>query len=348
MTKINLTVQELCNVVEGVTSLDPSILIKNISSIESAQQSDVAVLFDPEELSVFAPLSLEKIKACGAGAILASKEVVPNKNYIIVKDPVQALEKIAQFIETCKQKNLTNIHESAVVGEFAVVEDDVIVGPNAVICDDAKIGRGARIGAQVYIGRGATVGCNAIIHPGAKILDRCVVGDHSIIHAGAVIGSDGFGYRVMKTGLRKVAHVGIVRIGKHVEIGANTAIDRSEFDETVIGDGVKIDNCVHIAHNVKISPCSAILAHTAIAGSVEIGTGCQIGGQVAIKDHVKIGDGAKIVSKSAVMRDVAPKAIVCGIPSMPFSQWKRMMIVLTKLPEYVKMFKKKRKKWWWF
>jgi UDP-3-O-[3-hydroxymyristoyl] glucosamine N-acyltransferase len=150
----------------------------------------------------------------------------------------------------------------------------------------------------------------------------------------------------MQAGLRKVPHVGIVRIGKHVEIGANTTIDRSEFGETVVGDGVKIDNCVHIAHNVKIGPGSAILAHTGVAGSVEIGTGCQIGGQVAIKDHIKIGDGAKIVSKSAVMRDVAPKAVVCGIPSMPFSQWKRVMVVLARLPEYVKAFKKKKKPWW--
>ena len=348
MTKINLTIRELCGMVEGVTSLNHSTLVKNIASIELAQKNDVAVLFDPEELSVFSPLSLEKVKSSTAGVIIASKKIVPDKNYIIVKDPVLALEKIARFIETRKEKNISKIHETAVIGEFAVVEDEVTVGPYTVICDDAKIGFGARIGGQVYIGKGATVGCNAFIHPGAKILDRCIIGDNSIIHSGAVIGSDGFGYRVMRAGLRKVPHVGIVRIGKHVEIGANTTIDRSEFGETVVCDGVKIDNCVHIAHNVKIGPGSAILAHTGIAGSVEIGIGCQIGGQVAIRDHLKIGDGAKIVSKSAVMRNVGPKEVVCGIPSMPFAQWKRVVVVLAKLPDYVKAFKKKKKRWWWF
>jgi len=332
MTQINLTIRELCKMVEGACSLDPSFLVKKISSLESAQEHDVAVLFDPEQSSVFAPVSLEKIKACKAGVILASKPVVTDKPYIIVKDPLRALAKIEQFIDT--KKSVSSgirppavgfnpksdlIRASAVIGEFSVIEDDVTVGAQTVIEDDAKIGRGAKIGAQVFIGKGARIGCNTIIHPGAKILARCLVGDDSIIHSGVVIGSDGFGYRVMKAGLKKIPHIGIVRIGHGVEIGANSTIDRSEFEETVIGDGTKIDNSVHVAHNVKIGPHCALLAHTAIAGSVVIGTGCQIGGQVAIKDHLKIGNGVKIVSKSAVMRDVSDGATVCGIPSMPIS-----------------------------
>ncbi|MCK4517978.1 UDP-3-O-(3-hydroxymyristoyl)glucosamine N-acyltransferase [Candidatus Babeliales bacterium] len=231
------------------------------------------------------------------------------------------------------------------ISQWAIVEDNVSIGAGAVIEDDAKIGYGATIGANVFVGQGAVVGCGVVLHPGVKILERSVVGDNTIIHSGAVIGSDGFGYRVMKTGLRKITHIGIVIIGKSVEIGANTTIDRAEFDQTVIGDGVKLDNQVHIAHNVKIGPHTAILAQTGIAGSTIIGAGCQIGGQVAIKDHLTIGNEVKIVSKSAVMKNLKDGEIVCGIPSMPFSQWKRMMVALARLPELLK--KNRTRKTFW-
>jgi UDP-3-O-[3-hydroxymyristoyl] glucosamine N-acyltransferase len=327
-------------VVEGSTSLDHSFLIKGISSLEVAKENDLVFLFDPEETSVFEPTSKEKIKKSNAGIIVASKPVVEGKHYLIVKDPLEALRKIEFFIKNRKNKQGPTIADTAVIGQFAVIEDDVDIGACTVVEDDAKIGCGTRIGAQVFVGRESQIGCNVVIHPGVKILERSIIGDGSIIHSGVVIGSDGFGYRVMGTGLKKVSHVGVVRIGKSVEIGANSTIDRSVFDETVIEDGVKIDNSVHIAHNVKIGRGTAILAHTAIAGSVSIGVGCQIGGQVAIKDHIKIGDFAKIVSKSAVMKNILEGEVVCGVPSMPFSQWKRTVIILQKLPEFIGPLKK--------
>lgn len=338
MRSLNLTVKEICSVVEGTTSLDPLFLVKNIGSLEHAKNSDLAFIFDPEHNSVFAPVSLKKIEQSSAGVLLASKPVVHGKPYVIVKDPLVALQKLAALVEN-KNKKDHGVHESAFVGTFAVLEDGVEVGPKAVILDDAKIGRGTRIGASSFIGKKCQIGCNVLIHPGVRILDGCIIGDNTIVHSGAVIGSDGFGYRIMKEGLRKIPHVGIVRIGKHVEIGANVCIDRADFDETVVGDGVKLDNGIHIAHNVQIGPATAILAQTGIAGSVRIGMGCQIGGQVAIKDHVSIGNGAKIVSKSAVMRDVKDGEVVCGIPSMPFSKWKRVMVAMAKMPDYLKEFK---------
>lgn len=356
MELLNITVKEICDLVEGQLSLHSSdkvdsadrsdILLESklqkICSLENAKGADIAVVFDPEDNSVFSPLSIDKVKQCGAGLILASKVVAPEKNYILVKDPLGAMEKLIAFVEKREESTGKNIkiHPSAFVDESATLGDDVLVGPNAVVMGGAQIGQGTEVNASAFVGRQCKVGVGVKIYPGAKILDYCTIGDHSIIHSGAVIGSDGFGYRVMKQGLRKVPHVGIVRVGKHVEIGANTCIDRAEFDETVIGDGVKIDNLVHIAHNVKVGPCSAILAHTGIAGSAVIGAGCQIGGQVAIKDHITIGNRAKIVSKSGVMKSLGDGEVVCGIPSIPFSQWKRMTIAAIKLPEYLRDFKK--------
>jgi len=344
MTELNLTIKELCDVVEGKCSLDPSFLVRNILSLENAAEGDLAVVFDPEDNSVFTQLSSEKIKQSKAGVLLASGQVVSGKEYVFVADPLVALEKLASFVKTRKQANAL-IHPNSYVSEWAIVEDNVSIGAGAVIEDDVKIGYGATIGANVFVGQGAVVGCGVVLHPGVKILDRSIVGENTIIHSGAVIGSDGFGYRVMKTGLRKITHIGIVIIGKSVEIGANTTIDRAEFDQTVIGDGVKLDNQVHIAHNVKIGPHTAILAQTGIAGSTIVGAGCQIGGQVAIKDHLTIGNEVKIVSKSAVMKNLKDGEVVCGIPSMPFSQWKRMMVALMKLPELIKK-NKERKSFW--
>ena len=352
MTELNLTIKELCDVVEGKCSLDPSFLVRNILSLERATESDLAVVFDPEDNSVFTQLSSEKVKQSKAGVLLASGQVVSGKEYVFVADPLVALEKLAQFVSRRRGDSSSPLVPSDLQGksyrgisQWAIIEDNVSIGSGVVIEADAKIGYGAKIGAQVFIGQGAQVGCDVILHPGAKILERSVVGDNTIIHSGAVIGSDGFGYRVMKTGLRKISHIGIVIIGKLVEIGANTTIDRAEFDQTVIGDGVKLDNQVHIAHNVKIGPHTAILAQTGIAGSTIIGAGCQIGGQVAIKDHLTIGNEVKIVSKSAVMKNLKDGEVVCGIPSMPFSQWKRMMVVLMRLPELLK--KNKLRKTFW-
>lgn len=343
MRALNLTVKELCDVVEGATALDHGYLIKHIAALETAQKTDLAVLFDPEDASVFLPLTKEKVEKSEAGLIMASKAVVPGKNYLLVQDPLGALGKLAAFIDQRKTKGKRGVSDLASVGEFAVIEDDVEVGPYAVIEDDAKVGKGATIGAQAFVGKNTQIGCGVKVCPGARILEGSVVGDYSIIHTGVVIGSDGFGYRVMKQGLRKIPHIGIVKIGKQVEIGANTCIDRAEFEETVVGDGVKIDNNVHIAHNVHVGQGTAILAQTGIAGSARIGVGCQIGGQVAIRDHITIGDYAKIVSKSAVMRDVKSGETICGIPAVSFSDWKRTMVVLSKLPEMFKGFKEMQK-----
>jgi len=351
--QLNITIGKIKKIIEGECSLDDSFLVKNIASLESAQECDVAVLFDRGDRSVFGTVAAEKIKNSNAGLFLAKNEVVAGKNYFITQDPLGAYHKILAFLQS-QQQNVKNlIDQTAVVSEKAIFQDGVSIEPYAVIQDGAQIGKNSFIGAHAYIGKNVTLGNNVKIYPGARVLDRCIVGDHSIIHSGAVVGSDGFGYSVTKTGLRKIPQVGIVRIGAYVEIGANSCIDRATFDQTVIGNGVKIDNFVHISHNVHVGDHTAILAQTIVAGSVKIGIGCQIGGHVAIKDNLTIGNGAKIVSKSAVMRNVEDGKVMCGVPSVPFSDWKRMSVILYKLPDIFKEFKKiktfleKRRKGFW-
>ena len=327
--KIESSLKQVSTLVKGEVSLDQPFFVKNLASLESAGPDDVAVILDRGDASSFAAVDKEKIANCKAGAILARTAVVPGKQYMFVDDPLHALVQLTQFSKQKQgESERGDISPHALIDPQAHMGKGVTVGPFAVIGKGARVGDYAVIGAGSVIEAHATVGDSTLVHPRVTIASHCHVGAHSILHSGTVIGSDGFGYQATKEGLRKVPQVGSVHVGNHVELGANCAIDRATFDATVIGDGCKFDNLVHIAHNVTVGASTAILAQTGVAGGAKIGTGCQIGGQVAIKDHVTIGDGAKIVSKSAVMRDVAPGETVCGQPAMDFRQWKRSQVVV--------------------
>lgn len=324
---------------DAQSTVDASFTFKSLASLEKAGPHDLAVVLDRGDQSVFDAVNTSRIAASQAGVILANAPIAPGKQYILVKDPLQAYSKLvahatglADQVRSVAQT--ATIHPTAIFGHGVIIEDGVIV------CKNATVGNNAILKAGSFIGVGAAVGDLAIVYQGVKILDGCIVGNHSIIHAGTVIGSDGFGYQVTSSGLRKIPQIGIVRIGSHVEIGANCTIDRASFDATVIEDYVKIDNLVHIAHNVVIGAGTAILALTGIAGSAKIGSGCQIGGQVGIKNDVVIGNRVKIVSLSGVLNNLADGETVAGTPARSFSQWKRSMVVFEKLPELAKAVKK--------
>lgn len=325
--EVNLTLGKVLEIVDGTaSSVDSDFIIKSIKSLESAKSQDLAVIVERGDASVFDAVSLDKIKNSKAGLILSSNADVTGKNYIIVKDAVGAFQKLVNYLN--QQQATSRIGKN--------IDPTAVIDPSAVVCDGARIGAGSRIGALSFVGRNCDIGSCVTLHPGVKILDRCIIGDGTEIHSGAVVGSDGFGYKVTNQGMQKIPHIGIVRVGRMVEIGANTAIDRSSFDETVIGDGVKIDNLVHIAHNVKVGASTAILAHTSIGGSTQIGIGCQISGHVVVKNDVKIGNCVKIVSKSAVMNNLGDGEVVCGVPAIPFSKWKRISVLQLRLPEFAK------------
>ena len=316
--KIRASLHDIAGLVKGEHALDQSFFIEHLTSLEKAGPADVAVILDRGDGSPFDAVARDTIAACNAGIIIAKTAVVPDKNYLLVSDPLAALQQLARFAAARR----TSFSADATDRSHAHIADDAVIGDNVTI------------GAGVVVESGAQIGDNVIVHSRATIGADCIVGAHSIIHSGAVIGSDGFGYQVTATGMRKIPQLGRVVIGKQVEIGANCTIDRATFDDTIIEDGVKLDNLVHIAHNVRICAATAILAQTGIAGGAVIGRGCQIGGQVAIKDHVTIGDGARIVSKSAIMKDVEPRATLCGQPAIAFREWKRQQVIIGLLGQH--------------
>jgi UDP-3-O-[3-hydroxymyristoyl] glucosamine N-acyltransferase len=216
------------------------------------------------------------------------------------------------------------IHPSAYVDPTAVLEADVTVEPMAVVGANARIGAGSRIGATAVIGHDVKIGRDCSIAAGASVI-CAYLGNGVIIHNGARIGQDGYGYAPSKTGMEKIVQIGRVIIQDNVEIGANTTIDRGTMDDTVIGEGTKIDNQVQIAHNVRIGRFCAIVSGVGIAGSTTIGDGVQIGGACAIKGHINIGSGAQIAAFSGVITDIPAGQQYGGIPARPFRSFMRDM-----------------------
>jgi len=326
--ELNLSIAHILELVHGSVSadIDTAMVVNRISSLCSAGLGDMAIILDRGDASVFDAVSSDELARSNAGIVLAEKALSPDKKFIIVSDALAAFTQLAAYVQErdSKIEAPSSIAQTAAIHRSAVIDSGVIIGENT------------RIGAHVFVGRGCKIGTNVLLHPGVKILDRCIIGDDTIIHAGAVVGSDGFGYQVNKTGMKKIPHIGIVCLGNDVEIGANCMIDRACFDQTVIGDGCKLDNGVHVAHNVQIGHHTVILALTGIAGSAVIGAGCQIGGQVGIKDHVTIGNGVKIVSKSTVLNNLNDGEVVAGTPAIPFSQWKRLTVAMSKVPDALK------------
>jgi UDP-3-O-[3-hydroxymyristoyl] glucosamine N-acyltransferase len=212
----------------------------------------------------------------------------------------------------------------------------------------AKIGEGTKIAPNAYVGKNVEIGKNCFVGASASIMDGCMIGDgcvinsnavisfakigaNSIIFNGAKIGQDGFGFAHDAGVNHKITQIGIVEIGNSVEIGANSCVDRGAIENTVIGDGVKIDNLCQIAHNVVIGKGSVIAGCTALAGSSRIGNFVQIGGNSSISGHISIGDGAKVAGMTGVMRDVKAMEVVAGVPSMPIRDWHRANVMLMKV-----------------
>ena len=220
----------------------------------------------------------------------------------------------------------------------ARIADGAEVDPSARIDDFVSIGAGAKIGAGVWlesgvvIGPGVEIGGNSHLYPGVKILAGSILGAKCIIHSNAVIGADGFGFAQTVAGYEKIPQIGRVILGTGVEIGANTCIDRGALADTLVGDGVKIDNLVQIGHNVEIGADTVIAGQTGIAGSTKIGGRCRIGGQVGFAGHIEIADGTMIAGHSAITHDIRQAGIYSGvIPAQEVRRWRRTVAQLNRL-----------------
>ena len=222
------------------------------------------------------------------------------------------------------------------VSDGATLGENVGIGACAVIEEGARIGNGTLILAGCFIGKDTRIGENCLIYPNVTIREEVEVGDRVIMHSGAVIGSDGYGFAKDGEVYRKIPQVGNVVIEADVEVGANATIDRATTGTTRVGRGTKIDNLVMIAHNVVIRENCAVVAQVGIGGSSEIGKGATLAGQAGVAGHLKVGDGAVVAGQAGVIRDVAPDTIVSGYPAREHSQARRAFASLQRLPDLIK------------
>ncbi|SMC67196.1 UDP-3-O-[3-hydroxymyristoyl] glucosamine N-acyltransferase [Rhizobium sp. RU36D] len=274
----------------------------------------------------------DELKTCEASAILCDKALlylVPDHIPALVSKNPHAAFAIAGglFYPTALKPSpivsgLEGVSPAAFVDPQAKLEAGVVVEPMAVIGAAAEIGEGTRIGAGAVIGHNVKIGRGCTIAAGASILSA-YIGNNVIIHNGARIGQDGFGYAPGPASMIKIVQIGRVIIQDNVEIGANTTIDRGTMDDTVIGEGTKIDNLVQIGHNVKIGRHCAIVSQVGIAGSTRLGNGVQIGGAAGVNGHITIGDGAQIAAMSGVLNDVPPGERYGGVPARPMKDYLR-------------------------
>jgi UDP-3-O-[3-hydroxymyristoyl] glucosamine N-acyltransferase len=327
---IKRTLFELARVAEARLMGDGEIEVTGIASLESAAEGDLVFVEDAKWL----PRALEsKATAIVAGEFAATPGVA--KPMLVAREPKLAFVRAASLLVE-PQRAALGIHPSAVIDATARVADGVAIGPHAAIGAKAVIGRDASIGPGVSIGTGARIGEGCVLHANVVLYPGTVLGRRVVVHAGAVLGSDGFGYaRDPRTGrYEKFPQVGMLEIGDDVEIGANVTIDRGALDATVIGRGAKLDNLVHVGHNVQIGEDVVIAAQTGISGSTTIGRSAVLAGQCGIADHVRIGEGVILAARAGIATNKVLEGkgqLFWGAPARPMRQAMKEMAVLARL-----------------
>lgn len=321
------TVKEIAEFLGAEFSGDGQALIENIRGLDDAGQGDLTFLSNPKYR--------KKVETTGASAILVSPDVKSDKTLIYVKDPYIALARVLGLFQK-PEEHPVGISSEAFVAPGAQVAEDAVLYPGVYVGPKAVIGRRAVLYPGVKIGPQAVIGDDSILYYNVSVYRRCLIGKRVIIHAGVVVGSDGFGFANPGRDNFKVPQIGIVQIDDDVEIGANTTIDRAALGRTWIQKGVKIDNLVQIAHNVVIGQNSIIVAQVGISGSTTLGRSVIIGGQAGLVGHINVGDAVMIGARSGISEDVESNQIVSGAPHMPHRQWLRTMAIVGRLPELYK------------
>ncbi len=328
------SLKELAHLVGGTTGGDESQTIHGVAKVEEAKQGEITFAASDKFLRMAK-------KGCASAVIVPVDVQDFPKPFIRIKNPRLAFARLIGLFHPPGLPEFSGIHPTAVLGRSVKIGSNVSIGPCALVGEGTRIGDNVRICAQVYLGREAVVGEGSLIHPQVIIADRTILGRDVIIHPGTVIGSDGFGFiKKDDASYYKIPQAGRVIIGDEVEIGANVAIDRATLGETRIGSGCKIDNLVHIAHNVTLGKNVAVVALVGISGSSAIGDGVILAGQAGVTEYVSIGENTIVAAKSGVTKDVGANRFVSGFPARSHSKQKRIWAIMNRLPELMRRIKK--------
>lgn len=328
---MEFTAAQIAGILEGDIEGNPQIAVHKLAKIEEGEEGSLTFLANPK----YTPY----IYSTKASVTIVNKDFVAEHplttTLIRVADAYSAFSKLLEYYNQVKRQK-AGIETPSFISESATYGEGLYLGAFSYLGNHVQLGNNVKIYPNVYIGDHVTIDDEVTIFAGAKICSESVIGHHCIIHAGAVIGSDGFGFAPNAQGeYHKVPQTGNVILEDHVDVGAGTTIDRATLGSTIIRKGVKLDNQIQIAHNVEIGENTAIAAQTGIAGSTKIGKNCLIGGQVGIVGHITIGDRVKIQGQSGVISNIKDGEVLQGSPALGYAEYNKSYVHFKNLPKWV-------------
>jgi UDP-3-O-[3-hydroxymyristoyl] glucosamine N-acyltransferase len=331
---MQFSAEQIASLIGGKIEGDENISVGSFSKIEDAKKTDLAFLANPKYESF--------LYTTKAGIIIIAEDLEIKESIdstiIRVKDPYSSFAFLMKYHQEIAGQKMVGIETPSFIHPTAIIGNDVYIGAFAYIGENAVIGDGAKIFPHVFVGNQVKIGEKSILHSGVKIYHDCLIGNNVVIHAGTVVGSDGFGFAPQKDGTyQKVPQLGNVVVEDSVEIGANTCIDRATMGSTIIRKGTKLDNLLQVAHNVEIGEDCVIAAQTGISGSTKIGRRVMIGGQVGVIGHITVAEGTKVGAQSGITKTVREKnTSLNGTPAHDHLSSIRAQAVLRRLPELEK------------
>ena len=340
---MEITAKELAVLLNAKLEGNPNARVNKLSKIEEADADSFCFLGNPKYFHY--------AQTAKAGILLCDETLEYNASNIAaalrVKDPYQAFQKLMEAYAAMNNTQKTSgVEPNSHIGKNSTYGENFHLGSFSYVGDNVKIGNNVTIYPNSFIGDNAEVGDNTIIYANVSVYHDCKIGSRTILHSGCVIGSDGFGFAPQEDGsYKKIPQTGNVIVGNNVEIGANTCIDRAVIGSTKIGDGVKLDNLIQVAHNVEIGDNTVIAAQAGISGSTKFGKNVMIGGQAGITGHLNIADGVKIQAQAAVIRDITEKGKgVSGAPAIDAREHYRILASMKILPQLIQRVKDLEKK----